>query len=142
MATPASSPAPLPAAVWPVLLYRDAAKAIAWLVEAFGLTEDLVVPGAGGTVEHAELSWRGGVINVASYGDEEGEDAPGTIPGKAGVYLVVDDPDAHHGRAVAAGAEIIRPLTDTDYGSRGYIVRDPEGNAWAFGTYAGAAAAR
>jgi uncharacterized glyoxalase superfamily protein PhnB len=24
---------------------------------------------------------------------------------------------------------------DTDYGSRDFTVRDPEGNLWAFGTY-------
>jgi len=27
-------------------------------------------------------------------------------------------------------------LTDTDYGSRDFAVRDPEGNIWSFGTYA------
>jgi len=28
-------------------------------------------------------------------------------------------------------------LLDTDYGSRDYAARDPEGNLWSFGTYAG-----
>jgi uncharacterized glyoxalase superfamily protein PhnB len=51
------------------------------------------------------------------------------------VYLVVSDPDAHHQRATAAGAEIVIPLRDEDYGSRGYTARDPEGNLWSFGTY-------
>ena len=55
--------------------------------------------------------------------------------GPAWIYLVVDDPDAHYERAVAAGAEIVQPLTDEDYGSRGYTARDPEGNVWSFGTY-------
>ena len=53
----------------------------------------------------------------------------------ASVYVVVDDPDAHHERARAAGAEIVRELHDTDYGSREYGAKDPEGNAWYFGTY-------
>jgi uncharacterized glyoxalase superfamily protein PhnB len=48
---------------------------------------------------------------------------------------VVDDPDAHHERAVAAGATVVRPLEDMEYGSREYSVRDPEGNLWSFGTY-------
>jgi len=43
--------------------------------------------------------------------------------------------DALHDRAVAAGAEIVRPLQDTDYGSREFSSRDPEGNHWSFGTY-------
>jgi uncharacterized glyoxalase superfamily protein PhnB len=46
-----------------------------------------------------------------------------------------DDIDALHDRAVAAGAEIVYPLTDQDYGSRDFAARDPFGNVWAFGTY-------
>lgn len=56
--------------------------------------------------------------------------------GPCTIYVVVDDPDAHHARAVAAGAEVVFPLTDQDYGSRDYAVRDPEGFIWSFGTYA------
>jgi uncharacterized glyoxalase superfamily protein PhnB len=51
------------------------------------------------------------------------------------IYVVIDDPDAHHERAQAAGAEIVRGLTDEDYGSREYSARDLEGNLWSFGTY-------
>ena len=49
--------------------------------------------------------------------------------------MVAENPDAHHERAVAAGAKLVRPLEDTGYGSREYSVRDPEGNLWSFGTY-------
>ena len=45
------------------------------------------------------------------------------------------DPDAHHERAVAAGAQIVRELTDQPYGAREYTARDPEGHVWSFGTY-------
>ena len=40
-------------------------------------------------------------------------------------------------RASAAGAEILAGLHETDYGSRDFAVRDPEGNRWSFGTYRG-----
>jgi hypothetical protein len=50
---------------------------------------------------------------------------------------VADDIDALHTHAVA-GAEIITPLHDTDYGSRDFGIKDPEGNRWMFGTYPGA----
>jgi uncharacterized glyoxalase superfamily protein PhnB len=33
------------------------------------------------------------------------------------------------------GADVAPELTDTDYGSRDFTVRDPEGNLWALGTY-------
>ena len=35
----------------------------------------------------------------------------------------------------AAGAEIVIDLHDTDYGSRDYSAKDPEGYLWDFGTY-------
>ena len=50
---------------------------------------------------------------------------------------MTDEPDALFARAVAAGAEVIAGLHDTDYGSRDFAVRDPEGNRWSFGTYRG-----
>jgi uncharacterized glyoxalase superfamily protein PhnB len=52
-----------------------------------------------------------------------------------GVYVIVgEEIDGHYERALAAGAEIVRELHDTDYGSRDYMARDPEGNLWSFGT--------
>jgi hypothetical protein len=35
----------------------------------------------------------------------------------------------------AAGAEILKGLTDRDYGSRECICQDPEGNVWCAGTH-------
>jgi uncharacterized glyoxalase superfamily protein PhnB len=49
--------------------------------------------------------------------------------------VYVPDTDAHYARARAAGAEIVRELADTPYGSREYSARDVEGNLWSFGTY-------
>ncbi len=51
--------------------------------------------------------------------------------------MVCDEPDALFDRATAAGAEVVRGLVDEDYGSRGFTVRDLEGNLWSFGTYRG-----
>lgn len=62
-------------------------------------------------------------------------------PGVGSVYVVCDQPDELHDRALAAGASITRGLTDEDYGSRGFTSRDPEGVYWSFGTYGGAAGA-
>ena len=58
-------------------------------------------------------------------------------PGSFGAYVVTADPDAVHARAKAAGAEITSELHETDYGSRDFAARDPEGNRWSFGTYPG-----
>ncbi len=50
------------------------------------------------------------------------------------LLVEVDDVDAHHARAVAAGATVIRPLEDTEEaGMRLYTAEDPEGHRWMFG---------
>lgn len=40
----------------------------------------------------------------------------------------VDDVDAAHAAAVAAGLEIVHPLTDEAWGVRRFFFRDPDGN--------------
>jgi uncharacterized glyoxalase superfamily protein PhnB len=43
------------------------------------------------------------------------------------VSIEVDDVDEVYERAVAAGAEIVYPLTDEEWGLRRFFVRDPNG---------------
>jgi uncharacterized glyoxalase superfamily protein PhnB len=126
--------------VWPTLRARDARALIRFLVDAFGFEETVVYgdqpDGSGDTVVHAELAWPlGGGIMLGSARD--GADDRALQPGTAGCYVVTDAPDALHDRAVAAGAKILTPLHDTDYGSRDFAAVDPEGNRWSFGTYPG-----
>jgi uncharacterized glyoxalase superfamily protein PhnB len=129
------TPAPT---IWPALAYADAPAAIRFLVEAFGFVETLVVPGDGGReIAHAELRWpEGGGVMLGSTGDDN--EFSRRKPGMTSIYVVTDAPDALFDRATAAGAEVVRGLRDEDYGSRGFTVRDPEGNLWSFGTYRGA----
>ncbi len=122
--------------IYPTLSYDDAPAAIEWLCRAFGFEKRLVVPGPEGTVMHSELSLGPGVIMVSTSKPEVGLVSPRRLPALNQALCVrVDDPDAHHARANAAGAEIIRELRDEEYGSRGYMAKDPEGNRWYFGTY-------
>jgi uncharacterized glyoxalase superfamily protein PhnB len=117
--------------VTPVLRYRDAPRAIQFLEEAFGFRREMVHEGDGGTIVHAELSYGDGMVMVSTESDEPN----GPHGGTGWSYVVVEDPDAHHARAKAAGADVIRELEDQDYGSRDYSARDFEGNTWSFGTY-------
>ena len=130
---------PEPTRIFPTLRYRDAAAMIAWLQRAFGFAEHAVYRGEGDMIVHAQLAFGSALIMLSSARDDRFGalvGAPGSGPGNGqAIYLAVDDVDAHHARAVAAGAEILMPLTDTDYGSRDYISRDPEGCVWCFGTY-------
>src|SRR5918996_6483649 len=118
----------------PSLRYRDATAAIDFLERAFGFERGAVHQGDDGVVQHAELRYDGEWIMLGQTSD--GSDGRlGLDTGPALTYVVVEDPDAHYERARAAGAEIVRELTDQDYGSRDYTARDPEGNVWSFGTY-------
>ena len=126
-----NSPSPQ---VWPTLRARDARALIRFLVDAFGF-EETAVYGEGDQVHHAELAWPpGGGVMLGSVRDDGAWPVP---PGSFGAYVVTDDPDGLCARATAAGAEIIAPLHETDYGSRDFAARDPEGNRWSFGTYRG-----
>ncbi|GAA4927826.1 VOC family protein [Actinoplanes utahensis] len=133
--TDISTPAPQ---VWPTVIANDARALIRFLVDVFGF-EETVVHGDGDIVHHCELSWPpGGGIMIGSVGGDPGNPWSRLPPGAFGAYVVTDDVDALHDRAAAAGAEIVRKLNDTDYGSREFTARDPEGNLWSFGTYRGA----
>jgi uncharacterized glyoxalase superfamily protein PhnB len=128
--------------VIPGFRYHDAPAAIEWLCRAFGFERQLVVPGEGGTIAHAQLSFGNGMIMLGSAGEhgnayDEVVKTPRETGGVVtqGAYVIVDDPDAHYQRAVAAGAKIVLDIEDKDYGGRGYTCRDLEGNVWSFGDY-------
>jgi uncharacterized glyoxalase superfamily protein PhnB len=122
-----------PPQVWPSFGARDARALIKFLVDAFGF-EETVVYGSGDRVDHAELAWPlGGGVMLGSSDTDTGAHAPGMFH----AYVVCDDPDALFARAVGSGAVVVAELSDKDYGSRDFSVRDPEGNQWSFGTYRG-----
>lgn len=122
--------------ICPTLLYADAKAALKQLTDAFGLTALTVYEGEDGLIQHAELALGNGAVMLGSRGRGGRFDEAMHGAGPAGVYVVVDDVDAHHRRAVEHGVEILMPPTDQDYGSRDYMARDAEGNVWSFGTYA------
>jgi uncharacterized glyoxalase superfamily protein PhnB len=123
--------------IFPALRYRDADAAIDWLGRAFGFEPHVAYRDDAGAVQHAELRLGASMVMLGRHGDEpwlggKPADAPA---GTVGLYVVVEDPDAVHERARAAGATIVRELTDESYGSREFSARDPEGILWSFGTY-------
>jgi uncharacterized glyoxalase superfamily protein PhnB len=125
--------------IFPGMRYVDAPAAINWLEKAFGFKRQSVVPGPNGTVAHAQLLFGdGGMIMLGSCKKDDGfgyktpREAGGVTQAN---YLYVADIDSHFAHAKAAGAEIVIPLKNTDYGSREYSARDPEGHLWHFGTY-------
>jgi uncharacterized glyoxalase superfamily protein PhnB len=128
------------ATIIPSMRYRNAPAAIDWLCKAFGFAQKLVVPGANGTIMHAELTYGNGMVMLGSAADDH---FGGTMkqPDEIGgaetqmPCVIVPDCDAHYVRAKAAGAKIVFDIEDKPYGGRGYACRDLEGHMWYFGSY-------
>jgi len=135
---------PTPAG-WPrmssSLAYQDPVRAIDWLGAAFGFAVRIKVPDASGGIMHSELTFGDAVVMVAgerSHGASLTR-SPKSLNGATtqGLFVYVDDIEAHYTRALAAGAVVARELATTDYGpehwiDRGYAVVDPEGHSWHF----------
>ena len=130
----------------PFLGYEDAKSAIDWLCTAFGATENRETrqQGDDGTVFHAELDLEGSTIFLSTPAgyvssrrhretcetERAMHDNPWVIDG---LFVEVDDVEAHHARAEAHGAAIIRGLDDPGVGFRVYTAEDIEGHRWMFG---------
>ncbi len=119
--------------IHPALRYKDAHRAVDWLARAFGFEKRAVHEGPDGSIAHAEMTFGSSVVGFSSIAAVD-PDNPWTMV-RQGIYVALNDVDAHHERAVAAGAEIVRALRDESYGSRDYSARDHEGHLWDFGTY-------
>jgi uncharacterized glyoxalase superfamily protein PhnB len=129
----------------PFLGYEDAGAAIEWLERAFGFIEDREARyEEEGTIGHAELDLGGARIYLSTpraYASprrlretsdlaRRAQDNPWVIDGH---FVEVDDVDAHHARAAAAGATILREPEEPGIGYRIYTAEDPEGHRWMFG---------
>ena len=124
MSTPAYT------AVTPYLTASDAAKTIEFYKTAFGAEERYRLTSEEGRVGHCELTIGDQVIMIA-------DEFPGmnTSPKSLGgvttqFVLMVPNADAAYEKALAAGAESIRPPSDQFYGYRMALVRDPSGHQW------------
>ena len=122
------------AAAYPQILYSDCDAGIEWLVDVLGFTAGEVHRDGDGMVAHAELHLGGATVMLATAGVGR-EPFSSLPPGTSLVYLATDEIDGLYDHCQATGADIALELTDTDYGSRDFTVRDSEGNLWAFGTY-------
>ena len=73
---------------------------------------------------------------LASVYPEMGFASPRDLPAhNAQVMCYVDDVDAHHARAKAAGATVLAEPEDQFYGDRTHRAVDPEGHRWTFSTH-------
>ncbi|HZP29781.1 MAG TPA: VOC family protein [Acidimicrobiia bacterium] len=114
----------------PYLAVADGRRALDWYVDVLGARrrgEPIVMDD--GRIGHAELELAGGVVYLAEPFPEIGHAAP--RPGGTPVSLVLEvaDVDRTVAAAVAAGAELTRPVGE-GHGSRNATIVDPFGHRW------------
>ena len=128
------------ACIIPSMHYKDPEAMLTWLEGAFGFVPHFVARDDGGLIVHAQLTYGNSMVMIGP--DNHSGEFGGllALPQKMGSttqcpYIIVDDIDALYARAQAAGAEIIVPLHDEDYGGQGFGCYDPERHLWYFGTF-------
>lgn len=127
--------------VVPLLACSDIEREHDFLVETLGFTSAGIERMPDGTVVHAEV--RAGRRRIWLHREAPDD---GLVPPRragasgGGIVVHVADVDMHYERARRAGAEIVYPPRDQDYGQREYGVRDPEGHMWWIATPADAPA--
>ncbi|MCU1318520.1 MAG: Glyoxalase/bleomycin resistance protein/dioxygenase [Edaphobacter sp.] len=116
----------------PMLSVRSGAKAIEFYKAAFGASELFRQDDESGAVV-AQLSVQGAEFWLADESPEHQNFSPETLGGgSVRLIITVENPDASFERAVAAGATVVRGMTN-EYGWRIGRVVDPFGHHWEIG---------
>jgi uncharacterized glyoxalase superfamily protein PhnB len=118
--------------LYPRLVVAGASRAIDFYVAVFGAKEIARFTMPDGKIVHAELEI--GDTTVALKEEGDGDRAPTTLGGTPVMLaLYVDDADAMANAMLRAGATVIYPIADQEYGERGGRLADPFGHQWMIG---------
>ena len=121
--------------VTPYIVVAGAAAAIDFYKKAFG-AEEVLRMAAGDKLGHAEIRIGDSMIMLSDEWPEHGMLGPAARGGPTGFLMIyVEDVDAAFARAVAAGAQVLRPVEDQFYGDRSGSVTDPFGHQWTLATH-------
>lgn len=124
-----------PRALYPHVFVRGAAAAAGFYSSAFGAVELFRNALPDGTLLLIELAVGDGRLLLSDEVPQLGALAPPTIGGTPALLTMeVDDVDGVVAQALAAGAELERPVQEMYFGERYGTVRDPFGHRWAICT--------
>ena len=119
----------------PNLVVADGAAAIDFYERAFGAEVQARLE-AGGMLVHAALRIGDAMVTLCDAMPPHGFVAPDAdAPVSAFITLYVEDADALHARALAAGGTEINAVADHVHGDRAGSLRDPFGHRWAIATH-------
>jgi uncharacterized glyoxalase superfamily protein PhnB len=118
--------------VLPHVIYQNLPDALAWLTRTFGFTEHYHY---GEPLSGAQVYLGNAYIMLKAA--RPGTASPAQLGhGTQSLTVFVEDVDAHHQRAKAAGATIVEELHETCYGERQYGAVDLDGHHWLFSRHA------
>jgi len=137
---PRNPPTPLPnppagmPRIAPHLFYLDVGAALDWLAAAFGFVPRLRMTDESGRVVHGEMQVHDSLVMLGLAPEHAHWASPQALGGRIThrLFIYVDDVDAHHRRASAAGARISIAPCDQWHGERVYEAIDLEGHRWKF----------
>ncbi len=112
----------------PYLVLPNCSSAIEFYKTVFNAEEIMRMPMPDGSIGHAELKIGDSILMVAAGNANWPQTSALTC-------LYVEDCDTVFNCAVAAGAQVIEPLSDKFYGDRSGSVADPFGQRWAIMTH-------
>jgi PhnB protein len=135
MASPSETISALRQTATASLRIKGVAAAIEFYKKAFAAREIMRFE-VGGRIPHAEIAIGNSVVILGEESLDYGFPSPLTLGGSpVTIQLYVENADAQVQQAVAAGARIVRPVTDQFYGDRSGQVADPFGYTWNIATH-------
>ncbi len=121
------------------LCYKDPAKMIQWLHDAFGFEKVVAYPDEEkGGIAHAELKLGEAVVMIqADYEDYDVPRVKNKSTGRGAMITLSSEQAIRdmYKKAVAAGATSLIGPEETAWGNYRCELLDPEGFQWSFGTY-------
>jgi PhnB protein len=115
----------------PHLTLRNVRAGMDFYQAAFGAIVLRHFDNPDGSVHVAEMEVDGALFHLHDEVPRSGELSPETLKGTTSIIgMFVADPHAVLARAVAAGARVIHPVQDYDYGYQQGTIADPQGRLW------------
>jgi len=137
--------------VMPFMFIRAAAQAVEFYQQVFGARELMRETGPDGGVSHAQFQIGQSQFmisnpasqDVSEYAEKGWARTPQDLGGSpVHLYVQVPDVDSVFSKALAAGAKVVHPVDDMEWGDRVGGFEDPFGHVWYVATPLSAAGAR
>ena len=122
--------------VSPSLHVNDGVNLLEYYKAALGGVETRRIPGADGKLVHAEFKVGDSIVMMSDAQEAMGTKSPNQLNGVSMyLYIYTQDVDSAFEKAKAAGAEVLKPVTDMFWGDRVATLRDKSGHIWSVATH-------